>query len=218
MAMTNPFGRIRFGLSAVTLGQLPPDAGAEVAFVGRSNAGKSSAINAITGRKALARTSKTPGRTTAINVYFIDDEHRLVDLPGFGYARVSQTIQRHWQHLLARYLQARVSLRGLVLVIDIRRGLSAHDTELLGWCQESQVCAHVLLNKCDKLKRSDSSAAAKQVEQTLGKLAPSASVQLFSALRHEGVAEARRRLARWLAISAATQKKAPANKGREPGA
>ena len=216
--MTNLFGHIRFGLSAVTLAQLPPDAGAEVAFVGRSNAGKSSAINAITGRRALARTSKTPGRTTTINVYFIDDERRLVDLPGFGYARVSQTMQRQWRHLLARYLEARVSLRGLVLVVDIRHGLTEHDTELLSWCHENEVWAHVLLNKCDKLKRSDSSAVRKQVEQALGELAPSASVQLFSALKHEGVGKARRMLARWLAISAPKQKKAPANKGREPGA
>lgn len=216
--MTNPFTHIRFGLSAVTLAQLPPDAGVEVAFVGRSNAGKSSAINSITGRKALARTSKTPGRTTAINVYFIDDERRLVDLPGFGYARVSQTVQRQWQQLLVRYLHTRASLRGLVLVVDIRRGLTLHDTELLAWCHESGIAVHVLLSKCDKLNRADSTAVRKQVQQALGELVPPVSLQLFSALKHEGVAEARRVLAHWLASPAAKQKKAPANKGREPGA
>lgn len=216
--MTNLFTHIRFGLSAVTLAQLPPDAGTEVAFVGRSNAGKSSAINAITGRRALARTSKTPGRTTAINVYFIDDERRLVDLPGFGYARVPQKMQRQWRTLLARYLQTRASLRGLMLVVDIRRGLTAYDTELLTWCDDSRVSAHVLLSKCDKLNRADRSAVHKQVEQALGGFTPPVSLQLFSALKHEGVAEARRMLAHWLAIPVAKQKKAPANKGREPGA
>ncbi|MDX1487125.1 MAG: ribosome biogenesis GTP-binding protein YihA/YsxC [Acidiferrobacterales bacterium] len=216
--MTNPFAPIRFGLSAVRLVQLPPDTGAEVAFFGRSNAGKSSAINAITGRKALARTSKTPGRTTAINVFFIDDRRRLVDLPGFGYARVSQTSQRQWQGLLARYLQTRVSLRGLVLVVDIRRGLTAYDTELLTWCHNSRVLAHVLLSKCDKLNRADRTVARKQVEQALGGFTPRVSLQLFSALKCVGVAEARRMLAHWLAIPANKQKKAPANKGREPGA
>lgn len=216
--MTNPFTPIRFGLSAVTLAQLPPDKGAEVAFVGRSNAGKSSAINAITGRKALARTSKTPGRTTAINVYFLDDERRLTDLPGFGYAQVPQQMQRQWRSLLARYLQTRASLRGLVLVVDSRRGLTAYDTELLSWCHDSRIAAHVLLSKCDKLNRADRTAIRKQVEQALGGFTQRVSLQLFSALKHEGVAEARRLLAHWLAIPASKQKKAPANKGREPGA
>ncbi len=216
--MTNPFSNIRFGLSAVRLAQLPPDAGAEVAFVGRSNAGKSSAINAITGRKALARTSKTPGRTTAINVYFIDDERRLVDLPGFGYARVSQKMRQQWQDLLARYLRARASLKGLVLVVDIRRGLAPQDTELIAWCHDSGVAVHVLLSKCDKLNRTENTAARKQTERLLAELAQPASLQLFSALKHEGIAEARRVLAHWLAGPLAKQKKAPANKGREPGA
>lgn len=216
--MPNPFTSIRFGLSAVKLAQLPPDAGAEVAFVGRSNAGKSSAINAITGRRALARTSKTPGRTTAINVYFIDDEHRLTDLPGFGYAHVSQEVQRQWQRLLAGYLQTRASLRGLVLVVDIRRGLTAYDTELLNWCHDSMVSVHVLLSKCDKLNRAERTMVRKQMEQALGGFTPRVSLQLFSALKCEGVAEARRMLAHWLAIPVSKQKKAPANKGREPGA
>jgi GTP-binding protein len=216
--LSNLFTDIHFTLSANTLAQLPPDTGAEVAFVGRSNAGKSTAINVITARKGLARTSKTPGRTTAINVFTIDERCRLLDLPGFGYARVPQSVSRRWTRLVGRYLQSRRSLAGLVLLIDIRRLPGAQDRALLAWCHDNAIPVHVLLAKSDKLSRGSNAAALKRVQTELLAFGPQVSLQLFSALKREGLAQARGVLTDWLRLAPAGQKKAPANKGREPGA
>lgn len=192
-----------FLLSASDFSHFPPDEGREVAFVGRSNAGKSSAINALTGRRALARISKTPGRTQQINFFQIDASHRLVDLPGYGYAKVPRAMKQQWERLIGRYLQGRRSLQGLVIVVDSRRGLSELDQMLLAWCQDAAIPAHVLLTKADKLSRGAAGAVLLQVRQALarhfaqGEDAPLFSAQLFSALKKQGVDELRQQLALW---------------------
>jgi GTP-binding protein len=169
--------------------QFPSDAGTEVAFAGRSNAGKSSALNAITGRKDLARTSKTPGRTQLINFFALDGAQRLVDLPGYGYAKVPERIREHWQELLTRYVEARASLVGLVIVMDSRRPLTDFDVQMLDWSGSHGLAAHVLLTKADKLSRGESSTVLKQVRTRVEGVA---TVQLFSAVAKTGVDEARR--------------------------
>lgn len=199
------------------MSQLPPDRGSEVAFAGRSNAGKSSAINTITGRKGLARTSKTPGRTQEINTFALDDQHRLVDLPGFGYARVPDTVKRRWQHLLNRYLEERQSLRGLVFVMDVRHPLGADDAQFLRWCKQTAMPVHVLLTKCDKLSRGPAATTLRETEAALQEFGPHVSVQLFSSTKRQGVEQARTLIADWLRINAG-QKKRPGDKGRKPGA
>ncbi|MBD3895414.1 YihA family ribosome biogenesis GTP-binding protein [Halomonas sp. ML-15] len=190
----------RFLTSAPTLAQCPPDAGAEVAFAGRSNAGKSSAINALTQQKALARTSKTPGRTQLINFFSLvgGESQRLVDLPGYGFAKVPEKVKLEWQRHLADYLQRRQSLRGLVLVMDVRHPLSEFDEMMLGWADEQDMAVHILLTKADKLK---SGAAKNELHKVRGRLREwedLVSVQLFSSLKREGVDEAQAKLDEWL--------------------
>ena len=191
--------RARFLLSAHTLAQLPPDLGTEAAFAGRSNSGKSSAINAITGVTRLARTSKTPGCTRQINFFELDDTKRLVDLPGYGYAQVPDHVSRHWQSLLNRYLETRRCLRGLILVMDIRHPLMPYDVQMLAWCRQADLPAHVLLTKCDKLSRGAVQQTLGTVREHLPEHHPAASVQPFSARLRTGVDEARAVLSAWLA-------------------
>jgi len=177
--------------------QFPPDEGAEVAFAGRSNAGKSSALNAITGRRDLARTSKTPGRTQLINFFGLDDgRHRLADLPGYGYAKVPGRMRAHWQELLSRYVEARASLAGLILVMDSRHPLTDFDQQMLAWTSHQQVPVHVLLTKADKLSRSEGANVLKQVRSAIE---AQASAQLFSAVAKTGVEDARREVLKMLA-------------------
>ena len=196
--MQQPFDNISYSLSAHTPSQLPPDTGVEVAFAGRSNAGKSSAINAITGRKGLARTSKTPGRTQAINFFAVDPDRRLVDLPGYGYAKVSHAVKRRWEQTLSHYLQTRQSLRGLVLIMDIRHPLTAMDRDLLQWCRDAGLPVHSLLTKADKLSRGGANVTLLKVRHSLASLHPAASVQHFSSLKHQGIEQARRVVGEWL--------------------
>jgi GTP-binding protein len=187
------FSGARFLISAAAPAQCPPDFGAEVAFVGRSNAGKSSAINAITHRQGLARTSKTPGRTRLLNFFELLPGKRLVDLPGYGYASGPASERRTWQPLIDA-LHARASLHGLFVIVDARRGLAAGDAGLLEWAApEHRV--HVLLAKADKLNRSE---AGQALRDAMGVLGARGSVQLFSALKGTGVAEAEDTLAAWL--------------------
>jgi GTP-binding protein len=183
------FPEARFILSAWQPHQFPPDEGAEVAFAGRSNAGKSSALNAITGRKDLARTSKTPGRTQLINFFSLNGAHRLVDLPGYGFAKVPERIKEHWQQLLTRYVEARASLAGLVIVMDARHPLTDFDVQMLDWSRANGLVAHVLLTKADKLGRGEAGNVLKRVK---AEVAGVATVQLFSAVAKTGVDEARR--------------------------
>jgi GTP-binding protein len=168
--------------------QFPPDEGAEVAFAGRSNAGKSSALNAITGRRDLARISKTPGRTQLINFFGLDGGRRLTDLPGYGYAKVPEQMRQHWRELLTRYVEARASLAGLIIVMDVRRPLTDFDVQMLDWAQANGLATHVLLTKSDKLSRGESGRTLKQVQ---ARVADVATAQLFSAVAATGLEEAR---------------------------
>jgi GTP-binding protein len=198
--MKNRYQHVHFLLSTPDLDHAPPDSGREVAIAGRSNAGKSSALNVITGQRALARTSKTPGRTRQINFFALDEQRRLVDLPGYGYARVSRNIKNLWQQHLAGYLETRQCLQGLILLMDIRHPLKEFDRQLLQWCHIARLPVHILLTKADKLKRGPAQAALLQVRKHLGEHYPGATVQLFSALNRTGTDEARHRLAHWLDI------------------
>jgi GTP-binding protein len=187
------FPGAHFLVSAAAPGQFPADIGREVAFAGRSNAGKSSAINAISQRHGLARTSKSPGRTRLLNFFQLAPAKRLIDLPGYGYASAPAVERRAWLPLLEA-LRERVSLAGLFVIVDARRGLTSGDEGLLEWLQPEQR-VHVLLSKADKLNRGEAAAALRAASQ---QLAGRATAQLFSALRGIGVGEAQDTLAAWL--------------------
>jgi GTP-binding protein len=182
--------------------QLPPDVGVEVAFAGRSNSGKSSAINVLCAQGNLARTSRTPGRTQHLVVFELAAQRRLVDLPGFGYAKVSKSLRAHWQRALPEYLERRRSLAGLILLMDIRHPLKPQDEMLVSWCAKADVRVHVLLNKSDKLSRGAANSTLLQLQRDLAKSAAHvASAQLFSALRRRGCETAWGVLGKWLVES-----------------
>ena len=183
-------------LSANHPAQFPPDYGSEVAFAGRSNTGKSSVINAVTGTRALARVSKTPGRTQLINFFAVAQDMRLVDLPGYGYAEVSGTMRQHWARLTTAYFNDRQSLQGMILVTDIRRQMTEYDEQMLAWSLERRIPVHILLNKCDKLAHSVAKQALVAVTKAIEQQA--ASVQLFSALKKTGIAQVQAQLDEWL--------------------
>lgn len=187
-----------FLISAARVEQCPEDVGYEVAFAGRSNAGKSSAINALT-RANLARTSKTPGRTQLLNFFSLDDQRRLVDLPGYGYAKVPVPLKLHWQQHLEAYLSSRTSLMGLILMMDIRHPLTPFDSLMLDWAASSQMPMHILLTKADKLTFGAGKAALLKTEQEIiNNWGATASIQLFSSTKRVGLAEAHEVLANWL--------------------
>lgn len=175
-----------------------PDTGAEVAFAGRSNVGKSSAINVITQRRGLARTSKTPGRTQQIVFFRLSKTCHLVDLPGYGYAKVPNSLRQHWQVVIEKYLLTRRSLRGLVLVMDARHPLTQLDQQMLAWCSAANLALLILLTKADKLGRAAARDALRHVTSTLAGHPAPAAAQLFSARDCTGVAEAREHIVRWL--------------------
>ncbi|MGI9265671.1 MAG: ribosome biogenesis GTP-binding protein YihA/YsxC [Gammaproteobacteria bacterium] len=177
--------------SANRASQFVADRGREVAFAGRSNAGKSSAINTITARRGLARTSKTPGRTQLVNFFEIQPDQRLVDLPGYGFAKVPEAMRKHWRKLMEAYFEGRESLAGLFVVMDCRRPLRDFDFQMLSWADYKQCPAHVLLTKADKLSKGKASAALHATRRELGE---NTTVQLFSALKSTGVDEARTQL------------------------
>jgi len=191
------YRQARFLTSAAKLNQTPPDTGFEVAFAGRSNAGKSSAINTLCDQKSLARTSKTPGRTQLLNFFSLDEHHRLVDLPGYGYARVSVSIKQDWQGSLAQYLEKRQCLRGLILMMDVRHPLKPYDRQMLEWAGHIQLPVHVLLTKADKLKRGPASSSLLKTRKDLAAMGPDFSVQLFSSLKRQGIEEAHHVLDQW---------------------
>jgi GTP-binding protein len=184
------YPQVRFLTSANKLGQLPPDTGVEVAVAGRSNAGKSSAINAITQRKGLARTSKSPGATRLLNFFELDAGRRLVDLPGYGFAKVSGDMRAHWGTLLTGYFARRESLQGTIVVMDVRHPLTEHDQSMLQLASTRDLPVHILLTKADKLGRGAGGNALQAVRRQLP-LGGSITVQLFSALAGDGVQEAR---------------------------
>ena len=181
------------GLDAHALPRRP----SSVAFAGRSNAGKSSAINAITGRRGLARTSKTPGRTQLVNFFELRPGQRLVDLPGYGYAKVSEGIKREWQGTLANYLENRECLRGLMLMMDIRHPFKDFDLQMLEWANHIGLPVHILLTKADKLKNGPAKGTLLQVRATLKKISPAFTAQTFSALQRSGIDEAHAKLDEW---------------------
>lgn len=187
----NPLGGARFLLAAHEARQLPQDAGGEVAFAGVSNAGKSSALNALVGHAALARTSKTPGRTQQIVVFELPDGCRLVDLPGYGYAKVPEAMREHWRVAIDAYLHERKSLRGLVLIADVRHALKPHDRQMLRFCAEIGLSCVVLLSKADKLSRAQALTAQRKVEDEIARSEWNARTILFSATAKTGVEEAR---------------------------
>ncbi len=176
--------------SAHDLEQLPLDLGIEVAFVGRSNSGKSSAINTLANHKRLAFVSKTPGRTQLINFFTITQGRTLVDLPGYGYAKVPPSVKAHWTELLAAYVSTRKALKGLVIIMDSRHPMRTLDTDLLNWYRPTNKPVHVLLTKSDKLTRNEQAKALRDVKQQLIEGQYNATVQLFSSLKRTGVPEA----------------------------
>ena len=183
-------------MSAARVSQCPADKGIEVACAGRSNAGKSSAINIICDQNKLARASKTPGRTRLINFFALSENQRLVDLPGYGFARVPIAVRLEWGKLVESYLASRQSLMGIVLVMDIRHPLQPPDCTLIDWIAPRGIPLHILLTKADKLKRGPAMAAVLSTRRALNWL-PGTSVQHFSALSGEGVDEARAVLGKW---------------------
>jgi len=189
-----------FMISAAKVDQCPDDQGYEVAFAGRSNAGKSSALNTLT-HAALARTSKTPGRTQLLNFFRLDEERRLVDLPGYGYAKVPIPLKLHWQRHLEAYLGSRESLKGLMLMMDIRHPLTEFDQLMLEWSSASEMPMHILLTKADKLAYGAAKNALLKVQQELRKgWGDRVTIQLFSAPKRQGVEEAQAVLARWMEL------------------
>jgi GTP-binding protein len=188
-------GQARFIKSATSLATLPADTGVEVAFAGRSNVGKSSVLNALVGIRKLARTSKTPGRTQLLNLFALDEHARLVDLPGYGFARVPPAVQRRWRGMIEAYLGRRASLRGLFLIMDIRHPLTRFDRQMLDWFLPGGLPVHVVLNKSDKLSRGRGLAVLEGVRRELPE---QVSVQIFSALKRTGIEEARDVLGDWL--------------------
>jgi len=199
-AMHPHFQRAAFQTAASSLRDAPDDEGFEVAFAGRSNAGKSSAINAICHQNRLARTSKTPGRTQQLVFFRLDHERRLVDLPGYGFARVSQAIKASWQALMGRYLEQRRCLRGLVVVMDIRHPLTEFDRQLLQWGLAAQRPMLLLLTKADKLGRGEVQRTLGQVRGAVADVGAPIGVQVFSASTRLGLEGVHTQLAQWLGL------------------
>lgn len=204
---------VAFLKSAPTLRECPADRGSEVAFAGRSNAGKSSAINTLTGNSKLARTSKTPGRTQLLNFFSIDEERRLVDLPGYGFAKVPLAVKNEWQKHLDEYLSARQSLRGLVLLMDIRHPLQPFDLMLLDWAARGAMPVHALLTKSDKLTFGAGKTALLQTQKAMAAMKNlTFSAQLFSSHNGQGLEALQAKLDEWLQAGGAASGEA------EPGA
>lgn len=195
--MNRYFQQAIFQQSATNRKTLPAESGLEIAFAGRSNAGKSSVINALCAQKSLARTSKTPGRTQLINFFRLPDNNALVDLPGYGYAKVPEAVKQEWQKFIESYLSTRQTLRGLILIMDIRHPLTEHDITLLSWAQARQLPVHVLLNKADKLTRGAAANVLLQVRKELASL-PYVTIQTFSALQKQGLDSCWECLEHWL--------------------
>lgn len=192
------FSQLEFRYAVHQLSDMPPDQGAEVAFAGRSNAGKSTAINALANRRKLAFVSKTPGRTQAINFFDMGNQCALVDLPGYGYAKVPRPEQERWDELISTYISNRNSLILLIIIVDIRRGLTTLDHQMLAWLAPTHKPVHVLLTKADKLTRQQAELMLRQTEAELARHPGEATVQIFSGTAKTGVRQAQAAIARWL--------------------
>lgn len=213
--------RFRNAQLACTIGaldQAPPDAVAEVALAGRSNAGKSSALNTLVERRSLARVARAPGKTRTIQFYGVAEGRFLVDLPGYGYAKVSESMRVQWHRLLERYLGSRTALAGLVLLMDIRHPLTPLDRQLLAWFAPRRLPLHVLLTKCDKVSRNEAARVLRQVRAALAEVVPGATAQVFSSHDRTGAEEARNRIAVLLELEPAAVPHADATpKIKTPG-
>ncbi len=197
----NPiYHQVKFLISASKLSQTPADDGIEVAFAGRSNAGKSSALNTLCQQKSLARTSKTPGRTQLLNFFAVDETRRLVDLPGYGFAKVSEQIKLQWQDTLADYLENRHSLRGVILLVDVRHPLKEFDRQMLQWSSQINRPVHILLTKADKLSHGAAANSLQQIRKEIAPFGEMVSVQLFSSLKRQGIDQAHAVLDEWLEL------------------
>lgn len=196
-ASTIHLSKATFTLSAPDIRRLPQDSGIEVAFAGRSNAGKSSALNTLTNQKSLARTSKTPGRTQLINVFEIAENKRLIDLPGYGFAKVPLEMKKKWQKALGEYLEKRESLKGLVVLMDIRHPLKDLDMDLIQWAADGGLPVLALLTKADKLSQGKRSAEVLSVQKTLSALNADIRVQAFSSLKRTGSEQANNIICQW---------------------
>ena len=213
------FQHIVFFTSVADLRDLPTPHGGEIAFAGRSNAGKSSAINALAKRKRLAFVSKSPGRTQQINFFSLGNARYLVDLPGYGYAKVPAALQQRWESLLSKYLQSRKTLRGLVLIMDARHLITALDKQMLDWFLPTGKPVHILLSKADKLNKQQANNALHHVAETLALFYPQCTVQLFSSVSKIGLDEAEAAITAWFgpSLAAVSKIKNPRLKGSKPG-
>jgi GTP-binding protein len=199
--MTKPkYENAEFMLSVANLSQLPPDEGIEVAIVGRSNAGKSSVLNQLTRNKGLARVSKTPGRTQQINLFALDKNRRLADLPGYGYAKVPPALKQQWELLMDAYLRNRDSLQGLLVVMDIRHPFKDYDKQLLIWSSQCQIPVHILLNKVDKITPQELKKTLRKASDTVPIYPNLVTFQTFSATKGIGIKELREKLDAWFTI------------------
>ena len=198
--MNTIYHRTTFMMSASHVTDAPEDNGKEIAFAGRSNAGKSSALNTLTGQKSLARISKTPGRTQMLNFFQIDELKRFVDLPGFGYAKVPLAVKKKWRSMMETYLIRRHSLAGIVLVMDVRHPLTEFDRQMIEWCIYKRLPLHILLTKSDKLKYGAAKNTLLAVQKQLGEIPRSVSVQLFSSLKKTGIDELHELLDAWFGV------------------
>ncbi len=199
--MNTVYHQAKFVSSAPRLKDAPPDQGMEIAFAGRSNAGKSSAINTLVQQNALARVSKTPGRTQLLNFFEIDAQRKLVDLPGFGYAKVPEAMKKDWRQMMESYLNNRKALCGIVLVMDIRHPLTEFDWQMVEWCVHAKLPLHILLTKSDKLKFGAAKNTLLQVQKDLSRVDIVVSLQLFSALNKTGIDDVHQVLDEWFGFA-----------------
>lgn len=207
--MNTYYKRLRFLISAAAKKQFPDSDTLEIAFAGRSNAGKSSAINTLADNKTIARTSKTPGRTQLINFFSLDETRLLVDLPGYGFAKVPPRVKKQWLELMESYLADRPNIVGLVIIMDIRHPLKEFDWKMLEWCAHFNIPAHVLLTKADKLKKGPAKTTLLQVKKHIKEEGLEASVQIFSALKKQGISEIHQKLDQWLGLAVSDDTTSP---------
>lgn len=194
------YQKTHFITSAPDINHMPPDDGIEVAFAGRSNAGKSTSLNKLTNQKRLAKTSKTPGRTQLINVFQVEEGRRIIDLPGYGFAQVPLEMKKKWQRALGEYLQKRESLKGLVVLMDIRHPMKDLDQELIYWAADCQIPVLVLLTKADKLKKGPCNSTLLKIREASLAFCGNVQVETFSALKGTGVDKLRAKLDSWLDV------------------
>ncbi|MFW5443129.1 MAG: ribosome biogenesis GTP-binding protein YihA/YsxC [Methylococcaceae bacterium] len=195
--MNSVYHQASFMLSASQLSEAPEDIGKEVAFAGRSNAGKSSALNTLTRQNSLARISKTPGRTQLLNFFEIDEQRKFVDLPGYGYAKVPLAVKKKWHKMMESYLQKRDALCGIVLVMDVRHPLTDYDMQMIEWCEHTQLPLHILLTKADKLNYGAAKNILFKVQNELSEINVTVTLQLFSSLKKTGIDDVHQVLDQW---------------------